>query len=540
MSARGEQGARASRPPRPPRPPTASPPAVGGATVTGSAALAADASCLLDSRLDPCTIVIFGASGDLAARKLIPALYTLYLNHGLPEPFLVVGAARTAMSEDSFRARMREALAGQGRLDMGRWEGFARCLRYQGVEYDSAESYAELARRLDELARSEGVGPNRIFNLALPPQLYATVATRLGQAGLASEERGWARLVVEKPFGRDLASARELARAIGSAFGEHQVFRIDHYLAKETVQNVLLLRFANAIFEPLWNRNYVEQVVIMATETLGVEHRAGYYDQAGVLRDMFQNHMMQLLALIAMEPPASYGADRVRDEKTKVFRSLRPFPVEGVYDHLVLGQYDQGEIKGRPVPAYRAEPGVAGDSLTPTFALMRCFVDNWRWQGVPFYLVSGKRLRAKRTRMVIQFKEVPHSLFRQSLGEHISANRLTLGVHPEEDITLTFQTKSPGARLCLRSVKMVFDHRQGYSGPSLDAYEKALLDCMLGDQMLFWRQDGVELTWAYLDPVVRRCETCDNRAGRLHPYPAGSWGPGEAGRLLPAWPEAAL
>ncbi len=498
-----------------------------------------DASCLIDGPLEPCTIIIFGASGDLAGRKLIPALYNLLINQGLPKAFLIVGAARTDMSEDAFRAKMRDALSRHRDLDASRWPEFASRLYYQKVIYDDIESYRSLAKRLDELSQETGTGGNRVFNLAIPPMLYATVATNLGRAGLSKEERGWVKLVVEKPFGHDLASATELDQAIASGFAEHQVYRIDHYLAKETVQNVLLFRFANAIFEPLWNRNYVDHVVIMSTETLGVEHRAGYYEKAGVLRDMFQNHMMQLLALIAMEPPSRYGADRVRDEKTKTFRSLRPFPVEAIYDNLVLGQYGEGEINGRAVPSYRGEPKVADDSLTPTFAMMRCFVDNWRWQGVPFYLVSGKRLQAKRTHMVIQFKEVPHSLFRETLGEHISANRLTLGVHPEEDIILTFQTKNPGARLCLRSVKMLFDYMQGQSGSSLDAYEKALLDCMLGDHMLFWRQDGIELTWAYLDPVLRRCETCDQRAGRLHVYPSGTWGPQEASQLLPAWPELA-
>lgn len=501
--------------------------------------MGAEASCLIDGSLEPCTIVIFGASGDLAGRKLIPALYNLFINQGLPEAFLVVGAARTEMSDEAFREKMREAIGRHEDLDLSLWSDFTSRLHYQKVIYDDLESYRYLAKRLDELAQELGTGGNLIFNLAIPPMLYATVATYLGKADLAREDRGWVKLVVEKPFGHDLASAVELDQAISSAFQEHQVYRIDHYLAKETVQNVLLLRFANAIFEPLWNRNYVDHVAIMATETLGVEHRAGYYEKAGVLRDMFQNHMMQLLALIAMEPPSRYGADRVRDEKTKTFRSLRPFPVNAIYDHLVLGQYGDGAINGVQVPSYRGEPKVADDSLTPTFALMRCFVDNWRWQGVPFYLVSGKRLKAKRTRMVIQFKEVPHSLFRETLGEHISANRLTLGVHPEEDITLTFQTKNPGARLCLRSVKMLFDYMQGQNGSSLDAYEKALLDCMLGDHMLFWRQDGIELTWAYLDPVLRRCESCDQRAGRLHVYPSGSWGPQEASQLLPAWPELA-
>jgi glucose-6-phosphate 1-dehydrogenase len=516
---------------------TVEPAVVQGSPINGQGSVE---SCLIDGPVDACAIVIFGASGDLSGRKLIPALYNLYLNHGLPETFFIVGAARTDLEDDDFREKMQEALARHEELDPSKCQDFLSRLYYQNVEYDDPDSYQRLAQRLDELSQAAGTGGNRVFNLAIPPQLYATVATRLGQAGLASEESGWARLVVEKPFGHDLASALELDQAIASAFAEHQVYRIDHYLAKETVQNILLFRFANAIFEPLWNRNYVDHVVIMSTETLGVEHRAGYYEKAGVLRDMFQNHMMQLLSMIAMEPPSRYGADRVRDEKIKLFRSLRPFPVDAIYDHLVLGQYGAGQIKGQEVPAYCDEPKVAEDSLTPTFALMRCFVDNWRWQGVPFYLVSGKRLKAKRTRMVIQFKEVPHSLFRETLGEHISANRLTLGVHPEEDITLTFQTKNPGARLCLRSVKMLFDYQQGQNGSTLEAYEKALLDCMLGDHMLFWRQDGIKQTWAYLDPVLQRCESCDQRSGRLHVYPSGSWGPPEASQLLPGWPELAL
>jgi glucose-6-phosphate 1-dehydrogenase len=507
-------------------------------TLVQGAALGGEApaeSCPIEGPLEPVIFVIFGASGDLTARKLVPALYHLLGNGGLPERFAVVGAARSELDDESWRRSMRQALEAAG-ADLDRWERFGPRLFYQRLDYDRAEDYQALARRLAELSRAEALGGNRVFNLALPPALYPVAARRLAQAGLGRQEEGYARLVVEKPFGHDLASAQELNRAIAEGFGEDQVFRIDHYLAKETVQNVLLLRFANAIFEPIWNRNFVDHVVIAATETLGVGHRAGYYDQAGVLRDMFQNHIMQLLSLIALEPPSRYGADRVRDEKTKTFRSLRPFPVDQVWDHLVLGQYGPGEAGGEPAAGYRQEPRVAADSLTPTFALMRTFVDNWRWQGVPFYLVSGKRLRRKITRMVIQFKEVPHSLFRETLGEHITANRLTLGVHPEENIALSFQTKHPGAKLCLRSVKMLFDYHQDYQGPVLEAYEKALLDCMLGDHVLFWRQDGVELTWAYLEPILRRCESCDERAGRLHRYPAGSWGPEEARRVLPDWP----
>lgn len=497
---------------------------------------------LIEGSLDPAAMVIFGASGDLTGRKLVPALYSLFCHGGLPEPFVILGCARSRFSDDAWRQKMRRAVAGHGGLDLTAWDRFAARLFYQPLVYDQPGTYRELRRRLQELEDGHGTGGNRVFNLAIPPGLYSEVVTLIGRAGMSAEGPGgspWRRLVVEKPFGRDLASARELSQAIAASFQEHQVFRIDHYLAKETVQNVLMLRFANAIFEPIWNRNYIDQVTIIAAESLGVEHRAGYYERAGVLRDMFQNHMMQLLALAAMEPPPRYGAEPVRDEKTKLFRSLRPYPATNAGDYLVLGQYTAGLVDGRPVAAYRDEPGVDPASLTPTFALLKVMVDNWRWQGVPFFLVSGKRLARKVTRMLIQFKEVPHCFFREVLGEHITANRLVLGIQPDETISLTIQTKSPGARLGLRSVKMVFDYNADYSGPMLGAYEKALLNCMQGDQMLFWRQDGLELTWGLLDPVLHACERCQDRDQQLQPYAAGSWGPEAARRLLSLWPEAA-
>jgi glucose-6-phosphate 1-dehydrogenase len=324
----------------------------------------------------------------------------------------------------------------------------------------------------------------------------------------------------------------ELAETLHQGFGEHQIFRIDHYMAKETVQNILIFRFANAIFEPLWNRGFIDHVGIMAAEKIGVEHRAGFYEQAGVLRDMFQNHMMQLLSLIAMEPPPRFEAERVRDEKVKVFRSLKPIADPNSEENLVLGQYVAGEIDGETVPGYREEPGVSLDSLTPTFAIMRVFIDNWRWRGVPFYLISGKRLPQKVTELVIHFKEVPHSLFENIHLGPVMANRLTLGIHPEEKITLTFETKNPGPPVCLRSVTMDFHYYQHYRGPVMDAYEKSLIDCMLGDHMLFWRQDGVEHCWSYFSPLIEECETCAFLEKLIHPYWAGTWGPEAAKRLM--------
>ncbi len=493
-----------------------------------------DDECSGVQRSDPCTIVIMGATGDLTARKLVPALFNLYKNDGLPDPCIIVGCGRTQLSDEDFRQKMTEAMITENGPDHSKWQGFVGSLYYRSIFYDDLPSFSRLAGSLRDLDQKHRTRGNRIFYLALPPTLYKPVAQKLGKAGLSNEmpgENGWSRLVVEKPFGRDLESAIDLDQGIHQYFQEHQIFRIDHYLAKETVQNVLMFRFANAIFEPVWNRRYIDHISITATETLGVEHRAGYYEQSGVLRDMFQNHMMQLLALMAMEPPSRFIADHVRDERIKVFRALRPFAIDSLQEYLVLGQYDTGTINGETVPAYRQEPGVNPNSLTPTFARMKVFVDNWRWQGVPFFLTSGKRLAQKITEIAIQFKEVPHSMFRHILGGDISANRLIMGIHPQEKITLTFQTKNPGARVCLRTVTMDFNYHQGYGGPALDAYEKVLLDCMLGDQMLFWRQDGVELCWSFLTPILSECETCGYQADMLHFYQSGSWGPAEAENL---------
>ena len=477
-------------------------------------------------RLKPCTIVIFGASGDLATRKLIPALFKMFAAESLPSLFAIVGCGRTEMGDDEFREHLRAVLREEDGFDAQRWKVFSSCLHYHPVAYTS-DSFRNLAAYLRDLDKKIRTGGNFLFHLAVPPTLYPIIGELIGAAGLSRERtdgNGWTRIVVEKPFGHDLQSAVELDAVLHRHFEEHQIFRIDHYLAKETVQNVLMLRFANAIFEPLWNRNFIDYVGIIAAESLGIEQRAGYYERAGVIRDMFQNHMMQLLSLTAMEPPARFEADRVRDEKVKVFQAIRPFSMKPD-DNLVLGQYETGSVNGETVTAYRQEEGVNPKSLTPTFALMRLFVDNWRWKGVPFYLVSGKRLRQKVTRIIIQFKDVPHTLFDNVLADRITANRLELGVYPEEAIRLSFQTKNPGPRLCLRTMTMDFEYSRNYRGAGFDPYAKVLLDCILGDQMLFWRQDGVEASWGLLTPVLDDCEKCRGRAERLHSYPAGSWGP---------------
>ena len=491
-------------------------------------------TCLQERPPDPCQIVIIGASGDLTTRKIIPALFNLYVVGALPVSFSIVGCARTEMSDSLFRETMRKATQIAEPSKKSKWPDFAKHLHYRTIEYGSTSSFNALSDLLNDSDRNFQTEGNRLFYLAIPPSLYKATVRRLGQSGLSSSENkggNWTRIVVEKPFGRDLETAKDLDLAIHEYFTEKQIFRIDHYLAKETVQNILMFRFANTIFEPIWNRQYIESVSITAAETLGVEHRAGYYEESGVLRDMFQNHMMQLLSMMTMEPPSRFEADRVRDEKVKVYRSLRPFAVDNLAGNLVLGQYGEGVVNGKTVPAYHAETGVNERSLTPTFAAIKIFIDNWRWEGVPFFLASGKRLREKRTEIAIQFREVPHSMFRHVVGDLISANRLVLEIYPDEKISLNFQTKKPGAKLCFKSVDMDFNYQQNDSGPQLDAYEKVLVDCMIGDQMLFWRQDGVELCWSFLTPILRECETCKDHAKMLYPYPSGSLGPDEVEKL---------
>ena len=487
-----------------------------------------------DRELDPFILIIFGASGDLTAKKLMPALYHLFLQEGLPKNFIILGCSRTPLSRESFLYQMHEAVRDHGSADLSCWTDFASRLYYFGLQYHDLNAFLDLSQFLQDLDQRHRMQGNRIYYLAVPAPLVPAIAENLGGSGLSREfedGKGWARLLVEKPFGHDLESARELNRLLLRSFREEQIFRLDHYLAKETVQNILMFRFANAIFEPVWNRQFIAGITITAAETIGIEKRAGYYEQAGVLRDMFQNHLMQLLALSALEPPALFQGHQVQDEKTKVFRSLRPFPVDEWPGSLVLGQYGPGIVEGQPARGYREEPGVDPNSLTPTFAAMQIFLDNWRWQGVPFTLVSGKRLAEKRTEIVVQFKSIPHSMFREIMKKPIPPNLLTLGIQPEEIVTLKFQAKKPGPAADLQSVTMVFDYRQGLGAP-LDAYEKVLLACLQGDHLLFWRQDGLELCWAFLTPILNACETCAIRSDELYPYPAGGWGPEEARRLL--------
>lgn len=461
---------------------------------------------------DPAVIVIFGASGDLTQRKLIPALHTLACAGLLHPATQVVGVARSPLSAAAFNDRLYEGVLDYARLKPGvceLWSEFEKKVSYLAGSYDDADTYRRLGERLARLEAETGAGGNRLFYLATPPSLYPLIVQQLGQAGLNHGPAGWTRIVIEKPFGRDLDSARLLNQQVHAVFDESQVYRIDHYLGKETVQNLLTFRFANAIFEPLWNRNYLEHVQITAIESVGVEHRAGYYDQAGVLRDMLQSHVLQLLTLTALEPPSAFNARALRDEKVKVLQSVRPISL----DDGVWGQY-QG---------YRDEDGVAPGSNTPTYIALELHVDNWRWQGVPFYLRSGKKLAQKASEITLQFKPVPHSMFAQDAG--LTPNRLTLSIQPDEGMHLCIEAKIPGAGMRAAPVVMDFHFGEQFGAHSLpEAYERLLLDAVQGDAALFARSDEIELAWQLVDPLLAGV------APEL--YEPGSWGPSAARALL--------
>jgi glucose-6-phosphate 1-dehydrogenase len=472
----------------------------------------------MSDNLEPSTIVIFGASGDLTRRKLVPALHTLGCEDFLPPASRVVGVARSAMSDKAFRQRLAGGVEEYARLNPGLcelWPTFEERLSYLAGNYDDPETYRRLAHRLAQLDADAGTGGNRLFYLATPPTLYPIIVEQLGRAGLSHSDTGWTRIIIEKPFGRDRESAHRLNEQVHAAFDESQIYRIDHYLGKETVQNILTLRFGNAIFEPIWNRNYVDHVQISVAESVGVGHRAGYYDQAGVLRDMFQNHLLQLLSLTAMEPPALSEANALRDERVKVLRATR------AGSQNVRAQYD----------GYRAEEGVAPDSQTPTYAALELFVDNWRWQGVPFFLRSGKSLATKSSEIAIQFKRVPHLMFPMAPGAKIARNILSLCLQPNEGIHLHFEAKEPGAGMRTRPVDMEFHYAEDFGESALpDAYERLLLDAMQGDATLFTRADAIELAWGLIDPILADWSRPD--APLLAGYKPGSWGPAEADEFL--------
>ena len=466
------------------------------------------------------SVVIFGASGDLTARKLVPGLFKLYRKKRLPDPFHIVGFARRDYSDDSFRELMKEALqefAGHD-FDASTWEEFARGLHYVRGDLDRREDFVSLDRTLRSL---EGGAGNRLYYLSVAPRYYESSVDHLGNAGMAGEDRGYRRVIIEKPFGTNLETARELNDAVHAVFHESQVYRIDHYLGKETAQNILFFRFGNTVFEPLWNRNYVDHVQVTVAETVDVGHRAGFYDATGVLRDMFQNHLLQLLTLVAMEPPASFDADAVRNEKAKVLSAMPPLAPENIADATVRGQYR----------GYRETDGVASGSDTPTYAALKLNIDNWRWQGVPFYLRSGKTLNRKVSEILIQFRCPPHIMFPLPTGARIRNNYLAICVQPDEGMHLRFETKVPDTLAELRSVDMEFHYAEDFEDIAIpEAYERLLLDALQGDASLFARSDGIELSWKLIDPILAGWN--GNDAPPLEIYDRGSWGPRAADALL--------
>ncbi len=489
----------------------------------------------LEQSVEPCVLVIFGASGDLTRRKLVPALFNLTRQGMLPNGFSVLGVARSPLSHDQFRERMKEGVAQDSEIagsSSDLWQSFAQGLFYLQADPHLEEDYEKIKNAVEQIDRDRGTQERRVFYLALPPSSYDAVVQSLGKSGLAQGNRGkgeWVRIIIEKPFGRDLESARQLNRSLHEAFREDQIYRIDHYLGKETVQNILVLRLANGIFEPIWNRRYIDSVQITAAETLGVENRGAYYEEAGLLRDMVQNHLLQLLCLMAMEPPVAFDADAVRDEKVKVLRAIRPFPPADAARFAVRGQYGPGSLLGSPVAGYRGEPGVSPESRTETYAALRLFIDNWRWANVPFFLRSGKRLPKQVTEVAVRFKQPPHLLFGPSASTLLESNVLVLRIQPDEGIALKFEAKLPGQGMHLRPVMMDFRYGSSFGEEVPTAYENLLLDCMQGDATLFTRSDEVECAWGLISPIL---EVWKEGTTPVQTYEAGSWGPAIADELI--------
>ncbi|MFH1719913.1 MAG: glucose-6-phosphate dehydrogenase [Planctomycetota bacterium] len=494
-----------------------------------------DSSCA-EVAAGPNAMVVFGASGDLTHRKLLVSIFKLHTQGLLDERFYILGCGRKKFSDEDFRIKAEQSIRNDSDfLSSRELDAFLSKLYYMDGDYSDAGFYQRLKARLAELNGMYDVSGSTVFYMSVPPFLYTTIVEHLGSAGLACPQglgvQQQPKLVVEKPFGKDLQTAVELNNSISRCFEESQIYRIDHYLGKETVQNILMLRFANTIFEPLWNRNYIDNVQITIAETVGVEHRAGYYDTAGALRDMFQNHMLQMLTLVAMESPISFEADYIRDEKVKLLRSIRPLDIDRLGDFCVRGQYGPGSANGKAVKGYLQEAGVAANSRTETFVAMKLFVDNWRWQGVPFYLRTGKRLAAKDTEIAITFRKVPHSMFSSVGLDELPANVLVLQIQPEEGISLSYQAKRPGSKICMSTLNMNFSYKGVFMVDMPEAYQRLLLDCMVGDQTLFTRQDDVEVSWQLLTPLLQAWERDESAPGT---YAAGSESFPEADRLIEA------
>jgi glucose-6-phosphate 1-dehydrogenase len=482
---------------------------------------------------DPCVMVIFGAAGDLTRRKLIPALYNLGKFQLLSREFAMVGVARNPMTNEEFRAKvsqdLREFIKGPVDPDLEEW--FTRHVYYITGEFDDPNTYQQLNELLKKLDGDHACHGNYFYYLATAPDFFGSIVERLNTVGLMTEQNHqWRRVIIEKPFGRDLDSARALNAQLLKVVSEKQIYRIDHYLGKETVQNILALRFANGIFEPIWNRRYIDHVQISVAETVGVEQRGGYYDTAGALRDMVPNHIMQLISLTAMEPPISFQADAVRDEQAKILHAIQPLSSEDVLSRTVRGQYGDGDCGGQNVPGYRSESGVPPDSRTETFVAMKLQIDNWRWAGVPFYLRTGKHMASRNTHIVIQFRRAPFMLFRDTAVEKLTPNQLVLHIQPEEGISLRFAAKTPGPVMRLGTVDMDFEYADYFGEQPSTGYERLLHDCMVGDATLFQRADMVEAGWSIVSPVLDIWKALPPRS--FPNYPAGSWGPNDADDLL--------
>lgn len=489
----------------------------------------------LERTAEPCAVVIFGASGDLTKRKLVPALYRLYQQRLLAAEFAIIGLSRSPLSHDQFRNRMNDAVKefSEARMvDEDVWHSFAQGIYYLSSDIGNPEDYQKLAALLEEVDRERGTQGNRLFYFSVAPRFYGEAVKRLSEAGLAKPKEGrWTRVIIEKPFGTDLETARQLNRQVLEHFSESQIYRIDHYLGKETVQNLLAFRFANGIFEPLWNRQYIDHLQVTNAESVGVEGRGSYYETAGVVRDMIQNHVFQVLSLVAMEPPANLDAEAVRDEKVKAMMAAREFTAERVRAECVRGQYGPGAIEGKPVPGYREEDGVASDSTTETFAMLTMYFDNWRWAGVPFYIRSAKRMPKRVTEIAIQFKEAPHQLYGDEVMEQVGPNQLIIRIQPDEGITLRFAAKVPDQITRIRNVNMDFRYGSSFGVELAEAYERLLLDCILGDSTLYARKDMTERCWEIVMPILTEWAASASKVDFPN-YEAGTWGPSASHEVL--------